>query len=236
MIRLAFLLFALLFVLSGCLYPDDRLAQNVIPYEDQLQSVQAAVNQFKEDSGGLLPILDRDMETPIYQKYPIDFSKLTPRYIPEPPSTAFESGGIYQYVLIDVEENPTVKLIDLRLADKIRDLKARILVYKGSNGYPPFDKVLAENVFSLNYEKLGYEESPTAISPYSGTSLPFIIDHQGEIFIDYSIDLYQLLQEKNHTYKKGDDIRSLLVKESVFVPAFSVPYTIENDEPIFLNK
>jgi hypothetical protein len=234
--KLTLLLFILLFVLSGCLYPDNRLAKNEIPYDDQLQSVQKAVNQFREDNGGLIPIMDRDMETPIYQKYPIDFGKLIPRYIPEPPSSAFESGGIYQYVLVDVEEKPTVKLIDLRLADQIRELKSRILVYKRSNGYPPFDKMLAENVFSLNYEKLGYKEPPTAVSPYSGTNLPFIIDHEGEIFIDYSIDIYKLMQESTHNYRKGDDIRSILVKESVFVPAFSIPYTIENNEPIFFNS
>lgn len=233
--RISLLLVFVTMILSGCLYPQDRLAQNTIPYEDQLQSVQRAVDRFKEDNGGIIPIKDRDMETPIYQKYPIDFGKISPQYIPEPPSTAFESGGIYQYVLVDVEKNPTVKLIDLRLADKIRELKSRILVYKRSNGFAPFDKVLSENVYSLNYEKLGYDEAPTIESPYSGTSLPFIIDHEGEIYIDYSIDLNNFLQKTNHSYKSGEDIRELLVKESVFVPAFSIPYTIKNNEPIYFN-
>lgn len=222
--------------LTGCLYPNDRLSQNSIPYEDQLQFVQNAVNQFREESGGLIPIMDRDMDTPIYQKYPIDFGKIVPRYIPEPPSSAFESGGIYQYVLVDVEENPKVKLIDLRLTDEIRKLKAKILVYVRSNGYPPFDKVLSEKVFTLNYEKLGYKEPPYVISPYSGTNLPFIINNEGEIFIDYSIDLYQALQEAEHSYQPGDDIRALLLKNNVFVPAYSVPYTIENNEPVFLEQ
>jgi hypothetical protein len=224
-----------LFVLTGCLYPEDRLSKNKIPYDVQIESVQQAVNQYREDNGGIIPIMDRDMETPIYQKYPIDFGKLTPRYIPEPPSSAFESGGIYQFVLVDVEENPTVKLIDLRLADEIRELKTRILLYKQSNGYPPFDKMLSENVFSLNYEKLGYKEPPTAVSPYSGTNLPFIIDHEGEIYIDYSIDLYKFMQDSDARYEKGDDIREILVNETVFVPVYSVPYTIENDEPVFNN-
>ncbi len=224
------------FLLTGCLYPDDRLAQNAIPYEDQLQSVQNAVNQFREDSGGLIPIRDRDMETPIYQKYPIDFGKLVPRYIPEPPSSAYESGGIYQYVLVDVEENPSVKLIDLRLADAVRDLKTRILVYKRSNGYPPYDKILSDKVFTLNYEKLGFDEPPYAISPYSGTNLPFIINNEGEIFIDYSIDLYSALQKTTHSYQTGDDIRGILVENEVFVPVYSVPYTVENNEPVFFDE
>jgi hypothetical protein len=231
-----FLLVICTFVLSGCLYPDDRLSQNSIPYDDQLQSVQSAVNKFREDSGGLLPIRDRDMGTPIYQKYPIDFGKIVPRYLSEPPSTAYESGGIYQYVLVDVEESPSVKLIDIRLADEVRKLKTRILVYKRSNGYPPFDKILSDKIFTVNYEKLGYEEPPFVVSPYSGENLPFIINNEGEIFIDYSVDLYNALQESKHSFQQGDDIRSLLVRNSVFVPAFSVPYTIENMEPIFLHE
>ncbi|MBM7661238.1 hypothetical protein JOC85_002010 [Bacillus mesophilus] len=223
------------FLLSGCLYPDDRLAQNSIPYTDQLQSVQTAVNQFREDSGGLLPIKDRDMETPIYQKYPVDFSKVVPRYLAEPPSSAYESGGIYQYVLVDVEENPTVKLIDLRLADGIRELKTRIQAYKRTNGgYPPFDKILTDHIFTVDYEKLGYEEPPFVVSPYSGENLPFIINNEGEIFIDYSLDLYRLLQETDHKFQPGDDIRPILLDHAVFVPAFSVPYTVENNEPVFL--
>ncbi|MBM6619873.1 hypothetical protein [Bacillus suaedaesalsae] len=231
--KTSILLMFLTLILSGCLYPEDRLTQKSIPYEDQLQSVQRAVDRFKEDNGGIIPIKDRDMETPIYQKYPIDFGKITPQYIPEPPSTAFESGGIYQYVLVDVEENPTVKLIDLRLVDKIRELKSRILVYKRSNGFAPFDKELSNNVYSLNYEKLGFENPPTVESPYSSTSLPFIIDHDGEVYIDYSIDLNTYLQKKEYDFKPGQDIRDLLVQESVFVPAFSVPYSIENNEPVF---
>ncbi|MFZ3588641.1 hypothetical protein ACOI1C_05015 [Bacillus sp. DJP31] len=224
------------FLLTGCLYPDDRLAQNAVAYKDQLQSVQNAVVQFREDSGGLIPIKDRDMETPIYQKYPIDFGKLVPRYIPEPPSSAFESGGIFQYVLVDVEVNPTVKLIDLRLTDEIRDLKARILVYKRSNGYPPFDKILSDKVFTVNYKELGYDEPPYAVSPISGMNLPFIINNEGEIFIDYSIDLYSALKETKHSYQSGDDIRELLMEKSDFVPVYSVPYTVENNEPVFFEK
>ncbi len=234
--KITFLLIICSFILTGCLYPNDRLSQNSIPYDDQIQSVQNAINQFREDSGGLIPIKDRDMDTPIYLKYPIDFKKIVPRYIPEPPSSAFESGGIYQFVLVNVEEDPKVKLIDLRLADKIRELKTRIQVYIRSNGYPPFDKVLSENVFTLNYTKLNYEYPPFVISPFSGENLPFLINNEGEIFIDYSIDLYKALHNTEHSYQPGEDIRSILLENNVFVPVYSVPYTVENNEPVFLEK
>jgi hypothetical protein len=44
------------------------------------------------------------------------------RYIEEPPASAYESGGMYQYVLVDVEHKPTVKLVDLQMAEAIRDM------------------------------------------------------------------------------------------------------------------
>lgn len=225
---------AMMLLLTGCLYPQDRLTQNQVPYQDQLAAVQSAVNQYREESGGLLPIKDRDMETPIYQKYPIDFNKLSPKYMQEPPGTAYENGGVYLYVLVDVEENPTVKLIDLRISEQIRDLNVRISIYKSSNGgYAPVKEVISDSAFRVDWDKLGFSEEPHAESPYSGKNLPFILDENGEIKVDYSIDLYEFLQKHDHHFKEGEDIREILVDNSVFVPAFSQPYTLdENKEPV----
>jgi hypothetical protein len=228
----------MLFSLSGCLYPEERLKQNQIPYEDQVAAVQSAVNQYRESTGGLLPIKTRDMKTPIYQKYPIDFNKLIPRYMQEPPGNAYESGGIFQYVIVDAENNPTVKLLDLRSAEKVRELKLRLKMYQDQHKYPPFKKMIAKGVFTLDYKKLGYKEPPHAVSPFSGNNLPFVIDYNGEIYIDYRIDLYNALRKEKHHYRPGDDIRDILVKHSLFVPAYSLPYTIDpkTNEPIFLTN
>lgn len=222
-----------LILLSGCLYPEGQLAKNQVPYKNQLDSVQYAVDQFREDSDGLLPIKTRENETPIYQKYPIDFNKLSPRYIQEPPGNAFESGGIFQYVLVDVENDPTVKLIDLLLVEPIRELKMKINFYRDKHGYPPFKERVGNGVYSLKYEELGYETPPYVVSPYSRQNLSLLIDGDGEIYIDYGPDLYHALNNFDHEYEYGDDIRELLVKEYDFVPVFSVPYTIEQGEPVF---
>ncbi|HZG60281.1 MAG TPA: hypothetical protein VEY68_07440 [Anoxybacillus sp.] len=232
------IVFSTMLLLSGCLYPEERLKQNQIPYQDQVASVQSAVDQYRQANGGLLPIHNRDMKTPIYQKYPIDFNKLIPKYMQEPPGNAFESGGIFQYVLVDVEKKPTVKLLDLRIAEKIRELKLRIKMYRDSNGYPPFKDMVAKGIFTLDYKKLGYKEPPYAVSPFSGNNLPFLIDYNGEIYVDYRMDLYDALKKANYAYQPGEDIRDLLVKNSLFVPAYSVPYTIDpqKNEPIFLIK
>lgn len=220
-------------VLSGCMYPDEELAKNQIPYQDQIQSVQSAVNQFREANGGILPIKTKEAQTPIYQKYPVDFKKIVPAYIAEEPGNSFESGGIFQYVLVDVENEATVKLLDLRMAEKIREIKLRIK----TKGYPPYKDKIADNVYTLDYKKMGYKEEPVAVSPYSQRNLPFVVDGNAEIYVDYRSDLYEKLQKTNHTFNKGDDIRGLLVQDSFFVPAFSLPYTIDqSNEPIFLAK
>lgn len=221
-------------LLSGCLYPEDKLQKNTIPYNDQIQTVQSAIEQYQQDTNGLLPIKTRDMSTPIYQKYPIDFSVLTPKYMAEPPGTAYESGGIYQYVLVNVEENPTVKLIDLRVADEIHELTIKLNVYRQANGYPPFKDVITDYIYTLDYEKLGYKEDPMVESPYTGEYLPLVIDQNAQIYVDYRIDLNQALKEHENTFKPGDDIRDILVDQYHFVPAYSLPYTIdENGEPVF---
>ncbi|OAS86348.1 hypothetical protein [Metabacillus litoralis] len=223
------------FLLSGCLYPEEKLQKNTIPYEDQIAAVQNSVDRFQEESGGLLPIKTRDMTTPIYQKYPIDFSALSPKYMAEPPGTAYESGGIYLYTLVDVEENPTVKLIDLRIAETIHELTVRLDVYRQSNGYPPFKDLITNDIYTLDYQKLGYDEDPFVESPFSGENLPLVIDKNAKVYVDYRIDLFKALQEKEHSYKPGDDIRDLLVKDTYFVPAYSLPYTInEKGEPVFV--
>ncbi|MET3696123.1 hypothetical protein SAMN05877753_102344 [Bacillus oleivorans] len=220
--------------LSGCLYPDSERSQNQIPYIDQLESVQNAIDQFQADQGGLLPIKTKEGDTPIYQKYLVDFGKLVPKYMPEPPGNSFENGGVYQYVLVNVEKDPTVKVFDLRISEQINEIALKIRV----NGYPPYKEALAYNVYSLDFSKIGYREAPTVKSPYTGIELPFVINGQGELFVDYRTDLYKALKEHSHHLNPGEDIRSILLDSSVFVPAYSLPYTIDanSDEPIFMTE
>jgi hypothetical protein len=224
-----------IFILSGCMYPKDELAKNQVPYKEQIAMVQSAVIQYQKDSGGLLPIKTKEGSTPIYQKYPIDFSKIVPRYLAESPGNTYENGGIFQYVLVDVETNPMVKLIDLRVTDTIREIKMRL---NANGGYPPYKEEIGENVYSLDFTKLGYKEEPYAVSPFTNLNLPFIADIHGEIYVDYRMDIYKKLQTKNVEIIPNEDIRYLLVVDSMFVPAYSLPYTFDeySNEPIFLSK
>lgn len=227
------LLILIAILLSGCMYPESERVENQRPNEEQLASVQAAVEQFQETTGGLLPIKTRDQDVDQYIKYPIDFEKIVPAYLSEIPPNAYENGGLFQYVIMDVEENPTVKLVDLRSAEKIRELNIKL----GANGYGPIADQVAENVYKLDYKIMGYKEEQTVPSPYSNVNLPLVATGDGSIYIDYSIELNRILQEDKPDVKPGEDIRYLLVDKFPVLPAYSLPYTVnEKNEPEFLQK
>ena len=86
----------------------------------------------------------------------IDFKRIVPEYLAEPPGNAFESGGVFQYVIVNAEKDPTVKIFDLRIADTLSEINLRVKV----QGYPPYKEKVAENVYTLDFEKLGYEDEP----------------------------------------------------------------------------
>lgn len=233
MVAVCFILICV-FVLSGCLYPQSKKVENSVPIEEQVSAVQKAVNQFREEQGGLLPIKNQDATVPYYQKYPIDFNRLV-KYLPEPPGNAYESGGVFQYVLIDVEDNPTVKLFDLRIASVLQEYNLRLSMYTQQNEFPPFKEQLDTYVFTLDYEKLGYEDMPAIMSPYSQTNLSVVVDADLQLHIDYTPDLMKVLDNSERYFASGEDIRSILTENSVFVPAFSLPYTLdERNQPIFM--
>lgn len=222
-------------LLSGCMYPQDEMESKQRPYEDQLETVQKAVDTYREQSQGLLPIKTRDMDIDQYIKYPIDFTKIVPSLTEKIPSNAYEQGGIYQYVLMDVEENPTVKLVDLRVAERIRELILR----KTVNGVLPFKDPVQEgaNVYEVDFEKMGLKEPLTVESPYSDAHLPLVVGGDGNFYIDYSIDLNRIMEKEKPDVKPGEDIRYLLSDKHPILPAYSLPYTVnENNEPIFMKS
>ncbi|WP_039041783.1 hypothetical protein [Sporosarcina sp. ZBG7A] len=222
-------------LLSGCMYPQDEMESKQRPYEDQLETVQKAVDTYREQSQGLLPIKTRDMDIDQYIKYPIDFTKIVPSLTEKIPSNAYEQGGIYQYVLMDVEENPTVKLVDLRVAERIRELILR----KTVNGVLPFKDPVQEgaNVYEVDFEKMGLKEPLTVESPYSDAHLPLVVGGDGNFYIDYSIDLNRILEKEKPDVKPGEDIRFLLSDKNPILPAYSLPYTVnDNNEPIFMKS
>ena len=214
-------------LLAGCGSPTNFDQSSMRPDVDMLAGVQRAVNEYQQDTG-VLPIKTRDEDTDIFIKYLIDFDKLVPKYIGTPPGNSYEKGGIFQYMIWDAENNPTVKLVDLRTPERMREIKIRF----NATQYPQFKDKVQEHVYTINFENIGYKEAVTVNSPYSNNQLPFIVTAEGEIYVDYSIDLYTYMKDNNITAEPGEDIREILVDNFPVVPAYSLPYTVdENNEP-----
>lgn len=224
-------------LLSGCLYPENELNKNEAPNESQLELVQSAVDQYREDKQGLVPIKTKGIDTPIFQKYLVDFTVLKENnLLAEIPGNAYENGGVYQYVLLTPEEDPQVKLIDLRITEDIRRVNVQLDIYRDKNLYPPFGEKIAEGLYTIDYKKLGFDTPPTVTSPYTKENLPIVMDSDGKLYIDYRIDLTNALELYENNYQEGDDIRYLLADNTPFLPAYSLPYTVHDGEPVFLQK
>lgn len=224
----------LIVLLSGCLYPQNELSKNETPNEAQLGMVQSAVEEYQDKTQGLVPIKTKENDTPIFQKYLVDFNLLKKEQImAELPGNAYENGGIYQYTIITPEEDPRVKLIDLRITKSIREVMVKLQTYRNKHLYPPFGEEIADGIFQIDYEKLGYESPPYVVSPFTQENLPIIMDTDGELYVDYRMDLHNALEKYDNNYKEGDDIRYLLAENTPFVPAYSLPYTVKDGEPVF---
>jgi hypothetical protein len=234
--KLVFMVFAMIF-LSGCLYPNKELSKNQIPNEAQLEMVQSAMDDYQEKTGGLLPIRTKPSDTPIFEKYLIDFTLLKEQgSIAEVPGNAYENGGVYQYAILNPETDPKVKLIDLRITEALRSVNVRIDSFRSKNLYPPFGERIEGEVFAIDYKKIGLESQPVVNSPYSDALLPIVLDSTGKTYVDYRIDLNNALKANKHSYKEGDDIRYLLAENTPFLPVYSLPYTVKEDEPVFMVK
>lgn len=225
----------LIFLLSGCLFPAEELAQNQIPNDAQLAMVQTAINQYQEEQQGLLPIKTVPEDTPIFEKYIIDFDTLKSKnYLSELPGNSFERGGYFKYALTDVETNPTVKLIDVRSSQKLQDVYMKLHFYLKNKSYLPLKKNISGKYFEIDFKKLGYKEDQYVESPYSGQQLPIIMDNEGQVYIDYRVDLHNEIQE--HDYTEYKDIRYILVDHNPFLPVYSPKYKIEENYPILADK
>nr|WP_194165497.1 hypothetical protein [Oceanobacillus sp. CFH 90083] len=227
----------ILLLLGGCMYPQSERTENQIPNEEQLAVVQQAVETYREEEGGLVPIQTKDSDTHIFEKYLIDFRVMQENgYLSEIPGNAFEQGGIYQYTIVDPEDDLLVRLIDLQTTEQLRSVNVRLDAYRQEHTYPAYGQQITDQVYTVDYEKLGLNEAPTVKSPFSQADLPIVMDLDGRLYIDYSYDLNQALEEDDHSYEEGEDIRYLLVDNSPFVPAYSLPYTVKDGQAVFMKE
>lgn len=230
-ISLTIITILLLLTLSGCLYPKSELSQNQIPSESQIAMVQMAVDQYQEQTQGLLPIKTMSGDTPIFEKYIIDFNTLKQNnLISELPGNSFERGGYFVYALTYVETDPTVKLIDVRTSQKLQEINRKLHSYMQQNTYLPIRKQITGKYFEIDFVKLGYTEEQYVLSPYSNQQLPIIIDNRGSLYVDYRVDLHQAIEK--YDYDEYEDVRYVLVDHNLFLPVYSPNYVIQDEIPL----
>lgn len=219
--------------LTGCLYPKEQLRQNAVPPRDAVRNVQLAIEDYQKELG-LLPIKNSTVDTPRYEKFVVDFTKLlSGGYISEVPGAAFEEGGHYYFIVIDEETSPRVKLMDLLTVQYINDLKAQVRDYaRAHNGALPQGDEVAPGFYRIDYGLLNKKEKPLR-SVYSGQTIPVLLDREGNVYADYAIDIMQAIQKSGRTdFDPSLDLRTLLVDNSVFAPAKSTAYRYVDGEPM----
>jgi hypothetical protein len=222
----------IVFLLSGCLYPDDMRKENQVAAKEYIFLVQKAIDDYREDTG-VLPIKNSTQETPIYEKYAIDFKKLKARgYLSQIPVNAFENGGTYYYVLVNVEEHAEVKLMDLISLQKAGDLQRLVDSYRNNHGGEIAKGMpMAPHYYTVDFEKIG-KPTEQIKSVYSNAYLGFLIDDSGTIVIDYGPEIRKAINKRGSLpTDKTTDLREYLVEGSPFVPVRSAPYYWIDGEP-----
>lgn len=231
-VAVAFWVLAGLLIQAGCLYPEERRVGQE-PSVEYLREVQAAVDRYRDAEGGLLPIQTRPADVPRYEKYPLDFRLLVPRYLARIPPNAFEQGGRYQYVLIDVETTPQVRLLDLAVAAAVNDVQTAVHRYWMKRGVLPIRDVKPNGFYEIDYAVLNLQPAHLQVkSPYTGQYLPLLMDPLGRVGVDYTLDLAQLLPKHADPSRLPKDLRDFLARNHLFVPVRAFPYRLERGEPV----
>lgn len=216
--------------LPGCLYPGGDGGGRTAPGE-YVALVQNAVETYR-DMRGVLPIKNSTAETPIYEKYKVDFKKLLDSgLISRVPADAFEGGGRYEYVIIDPEGKMQVKLRDLAVAQQIADLQREVDSYRLREGVLPAGPELWPSVHQIDFDRLGIKRLQVP-SVYSGVYLAVLLHESGRVFVDYGPDIAIAMRELGIKEADPDtDLRVFLTERSHFVPAASLPYRWKDGEP-----
>lgn len=215
--------------LSGCGYPRGQLLQNAAPPVQQIKMVQDAVDQFQKETG-VLPIATRNADTPEFERYPVDFSKIMPKYIPYIPGAAFEAGGNYMFVLLNAEKKPEVRLIDLTVSQGVQTMQEKVSRYFADKKEFPFGQKAGEGYYFIDFAKLRMGEE-TILSHFSEQPLSYVINERGQVGVDYAMDLAMALTNSAKKPGPNEDVRYILADVSPLAPVKSFPYRLINGEP-----
>jgi hypothetical protein len=230
------LLALIMMTLAGCLYPEDQTPGGQASAREAVLTVQDAIDRYQQQTG-LLPIQNANESVPIYEKYKVDFGKLKRMgFIAQIPSAAFENGGSFQFLIIDEETKPQVKLLDLGTFQAVNDIQKKVNEYRASHGnrnpsgdeqYPGFPVV--------DFKKLGMK-APDIVSVYSRQTLNVLVDEQGQAYVDYGIDIATAVNKTESKPQADEDLRRVLIDASYYVPVRSPEYHWIDGEPRAVSK
>ena len=229
--RRAALAVLLLLLASGCMYPGSDSTGSTVNGQ-YIQVVEQAITAYQQRTG-YYPIHNSTVETPEYEKYRIDFKKLLEyKLISQAPTDSFEAGGYFYYVITNIESNPRVRLMDLRISQHTADMQRVIDQYRDSNGEFPFGDSIHPQFYAIDFELLNRKPEQVK-SVFSGSFLSFILHESGKVAIDYGLDLMQAISRSSTVEFAADyDLRELLIDQSPFIPVSSYPYYWQDGEPI----
>ncbi len=226
-------IFIMVLLLTGCMYPDELRKENQVAPGEYIPVVQQAVDRYIE-ANSVPPIKNSEIDTPIFEKYVVDFKKLMDSgYLSQLPLDSFESGGSYYYVLIHIEEQPTVKLLDLVVKQQVGDVQRAVEQYSlAHNGQLPLGDEAGEGYFRIQYDQLGIQAVQIR-SPYSRQFLSLLLHESGKVYIDYAPDLMRVKEQAGETFsaEQYPDLRYLLTEVHHVVPVSSAPYVWSDGQP-----
>ncbi len=218
--------------LSGCMYPKSELKQNQAAPKEAVRNVQAAIDQYQSETG-MLPMKNSSADTPVYEKFQVDFTQLKNKgYLSSIPTAAFENGGNYYFLIINEETKPQIKLMNLVTYQQINDIQNWVNDYKKNhdNGLPKGEAAYPGYSY-IDYKAMN-KKAPELRSDYSFQTIAAIMDESGRVYTDYGIDIMQAMQKKGDTGISADtDLRTVLVDSDMFVPVKAPVYHWVNKEP-----
>ncbi|RCX23247.1 uncharacterized protein DUF3939 [Fontibacillus phaseoli] len=221
-------------LLAGCLYPGEHRQERGVSYVESVDRIQSAVDRFQDDQA-ILPIITAGEETPRYEKFRIDLDMLHKQgYLDEIPDTAFEKGGRAYFLLINEEQDPAVKVMDLMTAQKVNDVQRMVDKYRNSHdGKLPVTKQeeTYPGLYTVDLKQAG-AEAYSLKSVYSGQTQDYLVDETGRVFADYAFDIMQALDKSGTTPRDNKDLREVLTEQSYFVPVKSLPYRWIGGTPV----
>ncbi|HEY8530426.1 MAG TPA: hypothetical protein VIL22_12175 [Paenibacillaceae bacterium] len=216
---------------GGCLYPRDRTPDSGAAPREAVRAVQEAVDSYFA-SLGTLPILNADAGVPKYEKFRIDFARLkSAGFVSAPPPAAFEGGGPYLFLIVDEESDPKVRLLDLRVWERIDAVQRRVREFLNRGNPLPAGEEIYPGLWEVDFARLGMRD-PGVSSVFSGHILPLMVDADGRVYADYAIDVAEAVRQSGADPGPDEDLRALLVERSLFVPVKSPVYRWKDGLPL----